>query len=253
MINSTLLFKELRENRVKFMFMFAILGILGIIIPLLFEWVNDILQNMEFLPFINPGELSFILSNYGNYAWSQWTAKNLTQMATFAAILLGMGALSGEVAYGTAPFLLSKPLSRRRIYTTKIVAGITMLAVIVFGPTLILMAVSAMKDVAFDKGVFLISTVITFAGALVIYFGTTVFSVLISEPVRAGVAAALFWLLASIPGYFKSTAAYSIFFQMKAIRYWLFGESPFVPLLFFLVISLIFFETGVFLWSRKDI
>jgi ABC-type transport system involved in multi-copper enzyme maturation permease subunit len=244
--------KELRENRVKFVIMVVILGILGISIPLLFDWTGNILRNLDLSPFINPGELSFIISDYGNYAWSQWTAKNLTQLATLAAIVLGMGALAGEAAYGTAPFLLSKPLSRRRVYTTKIIAGAILLAGIVFGSTVIFILVSGLKCFAFDRGAFLVSSALAFGGAVVIYLGTAIFSVLIAEPVRAGVAAALFWILASLPGYFKSTAAYSIFFQMKAVRYWLLGESPLVPLLLFLVTGWILFEMGVFLWSRKD-
>jgi len=251
-INLALLAKELRENRVKFVIMLAILGILGSSIPLLFTWTGNILRNLDLSPFIDPGALSFIISDYGNYAWSQWTAKNLTQLATLAAIVLGMGALAGEAAYGTAPFLLSKPLSRRRIYTTKIIAGAVLLAGIVFGSTGIFILVSGLKGFAFDRGAFLVSSAIAFGGAMVIYLGTAIFSVLIAEPVRAGVASALFWILASLPGYFKSTAAYSVFFQMKAVKYWLFGESPLVPLLIFLVTGWILFEAGVFLWSRKD-
>ncbi len=252
MINPALLVKELWENRVKFILMFVILGILGIAIPLLFDLTRDILRNMDLSSFIDPRELSFIWSDYGNYAWSQWTAKNLTQLATLSAIVLGMGSLAGESAYGTAPFLLSKPLSRRQIFITKIAAGTVLLAGIVFGSTFIFILVSGLKGFAFARGIFLVATVIAFGGAVVIYLGTAVFSVLIAEPVRAGVAAALFWLLASVPGYFKSTAAYSVFFQMKAVKYWLFGESPFIPLLTFLVIGWILFETGVFLWSRRD-
>ncbi|RJX27116.1 MAG: hypothetical protein C4554_04845 [Dethiobacter sp.] len=251
MINPALLAKELWENRIKFILMFVLLGILGAAIPLLFNF-TEILRNMDLSPFVDPGELSFIWSNYSNYAWSQWTAKNLTQLATLSAIVLGMGSLAGESAYGTALFLLSKPLSRRQIYATKTAAGFVMLAGLVFGSTVIFILVSALKGFTLAQGVFLLSSVITFGGAVVIYLGTAIFSVLIAEPVRAGVAAALFWMLASVPGFFKGTAAYSVFFQMKAVKYWFLGENPFIPLLIFLITGWILFEIGVYLWSRRD-
>ncbi len=251
MINHALFIKELVENRIKFWIALFVLGAMAVAIPLLFEFTTE-LERLDLTPFVDPGELSFILSNYTNYAWSQWTAKNLTQFASLAAIVLGMGALAGESAYGTAPFLLSKPLSRRQVYTTKAAAGIFLLGVAIFGATFILILVSALQGYALQVGTFIASTIVVFAGAAVIYLGTAVFSTLIPDPVKAGVVAGLFWGLAAVPGFFRVTSQYSIFYQMKAIPYWLQGIFPWFAMLVFLGLGYVLLETGVYYWKRKE-
>lgn len=252
MINRALLIKELRENRVKFWLCFVLLAALAAAVPLLFDFSRDFLRNLDLAPFIDPRDLEFILSSYDNYLWSQWSAKNLTQFATVAAVVLAAGSLAGEVAYGTAPFLASKPVTSRGVFYTKAAAGLLMLALCVFGSSAMLGALSVWKGFLPDWGRLLAAVSITYLGAAVIYLGTAAFSALIGEPVRAGVAAALFWIMASLPGYFRATASFSIFFQMKGIAYWFRGESPLVPAALFLAFGALLLEAGVYLWGRRQ-
>lgn len=54
--------------------------------------------------------------------------KNVGQFGAFAAILLSMGAVAGEVERGTAAFLLVKPASRLAFLAAKLLAiGLTLL------------------------------------------------------------------------------------------------------------------------------
>ncbi len=251
MINHALFVKELVENRIKFWIAMFILAVIAVSIPLLFDLTKE-LESMDLSRFVDPGQLSFILSNYHNYAWSQWTAKNLTQFASLAAIILGMGALAGESAYGTAPFLLSKPLSRRQVYTTKAAAGIFLLGIAIYVSTFILILVSSMQGHALQVGPFIASTFVVFAGAVVIYLGTALISTLIPDPVKAGVVAGLFWGLVSVPGFFRGTVHYSIYYQMKAVPYWLQGVFPWFVMFVLLGVGYMLFETGVYYWKRKD-
>lgn len=251
MINPALFIKELVENRIKFWIALVILSGMAIAIPLLFDFTRE-LERMDLSPLVNPEGLSFILSNYHNYAWSQWTAKNLTQFASLAAIVLGMGALAGETAYGTAPFLLSKPLTRRQVYMTKTGAGIFLLGLIIYISTLVLIAMSVMLGYELHVGPLFTSTVVVFVGASVIYLGTAFISTLIPDPVKAGVVAGLFWALAAVPGFFQATVRYSVYYQMKAIPYWLYGDFPWFGLLVLFGFGYLFFEGGNYYWNRKD-
>lgn len=252
MINLALFNKEIRENRVKFYLCFIVLGIMAVTLPLIFELTRDFFSRMIWPDGALQHELEFIASSYNNYAWSQWTAKNLTQLGVIAAVALGMGTLAGEISYGTALFLLSKPITRREIYTTKTAAGLLLLALCLLGSTLLFMLVSAWKGFTLDYAGFLIACVITYAGAANIYLATALLSVLISEPVRAAVAAALFLLAVSVPGYFRTAAVFSIFYQMKAVPYWIFGQNPIIPLGLSLVLAGLLYEAGVWLWSRRE-
>jgi ABC-type transport system involved in multi-copper enzyme maturation permease subunit len=253
MINFTLFVKELRENRIKFYLCFLVLAVLAVLLPLIYEPTREFFDRIIFLDDEIQQGLQFIGASYNNYAWSQWIGKNLPQLATLTAIVLGMGVIAGEISYGTAIFLASKPLTRREIYTTKVAAGLFLLAACAFGSTLLLVMVSAWQGFELDYGAFMTATAITFAGAAIIYLGTAAISGLIPEPVKAGVVAALFWLAVSVPGYFKGTAAYSLFYQMKAVPYWIFGENPIVPLGLSLVFLGALYEAGVWAWNRREL
>lgn len=250
MINLPLFKKELLENRVKLVICFMILAILAIFIPLSFELFHRGIFGLPRAAYLQ--DLELYGSTYENYAWSQWTAKNLARLSTLTAIVLGMGVVAGERARGTALFILSRPVTKREVYTTKVVAGLFMLAAVVFGSTLVFMAVSFGKGYILNYGFFISAVLIVYAGAAVIYLGTVLFSCLFHEPVKAGVAAALFWAVLSVPGCFSATAPYSLFYQMKAIPYVCYGYDSFIPLGMALVLGGICYEAGVWLWSRCE-
>ena len=154
MIHPAILAKEIRENRVKLIITLVLLGVLAVALPLIFEPARDFFRNMDLSPYIDQQELNFIAASFDSFAWSQWTAKNLAQMGTLAAIVFGMGAFSNEAHFGTVLFLLSKPVTRREIYTTKVVAGMLLLALSIVGSTLLLALVAALKGFDLDYGDF---------------------------------------------------------------------------------------------------
>ncbi len=238
MINFALFKKEIRENRIKLIIFFLLFSIAGASLPFFHDMSKDIVRNMW--------------SSYDNYLWSQWTAKNLVQFITVTAIVLGMSPLAGEAAYGTAVFLLSKPITRQKIFTSKITAGIFLLAVCVFGSTFVLILTSILKGFTFNIPSLLMSVTITFAGGVVIYMGTIIFSALLADSIKAGVTATLFWGAASVPGYFRATASFSIFRQMSAVDYWIYGENPTILLLTLLLVACLFYLGGYFIWKQRE-
>ena len=153
MIHPALLAKEIRENRVKLIIFLVLLGAVALSLPLIFEPAREFFQSIDLSPYIDPQALNFISASFESFAWSQWTAKNLSQVGTLAAIVFGMGAFSNELSFGTALFLLSKPVTRREIYTTKVVAGISCWP-LYCGLHLLLALVAALKGFDLDYGDF---------------------------------------------------------------------------------------------------
>jgi ABC-type transport system involved in multi-copper enzyme maturation permease subunit len=248
----SLFVKELRENRVKFFLLLFAFFAAAIIIPLSFGLHREFLNQVELSRYI--GHQNLTAGDYSNYAWNQWLARNLNWFAALAAIGLGAGTVSGEAAAGTALFLAARPVTRREIYTTKVAAGLTLLAVCVFGSTMILVLTSSLKGYLMDFGVFLMAVLITFAGAAVVYLSTAALSAVLPTPDTTILAAAVIWLLLSIPGYFGPPAeVFSIFYQMKAVPYWVYGQDPIVPLGLFLVLIGLLYELGVWLWSSREL
>lgn len=254
MVQWSLFVKELRENRVKFFLLLSVFFAVAIIIPLFFDPTRNYFIRADLSRYIHGQSLNLIAGNYSNYAWSQWMAKNLPRFATAAAVVFGAGALSSENACGTALFLAAKPVTRREIYTTKAAAGLALLAICLFGSTLTLILVSSLKGYPLEYGVFLIAALITYAAAATIYLGTAALSAVLPDQFKTAAAAALFWLLLSVPGYLGAAATpFSIFYQMKAVPFWLFNQNPIVPLGLFLVFIGILYELGVYLWSSREV
>jgi ABC-type transport system involved in multi-copper enzyme maturation permease subunit len=244
--------KELRENRVIFFLLLCVFLASAILIPLSFGPHRDLVNQVELSRYI--GHQTLATGRYSNYAWNRWLAGNLTWMAAVAAVIFGAGAVSGEIAGGTALFLATRPVTRREIYTTKAAAGLTLLAVCVFGSTLALALTSSLKGYLMDFGLFMMAVLITFAGAAVVYLSTAALSVVLSSPGKTILGAGLIWTLLSAPGFIVPAAEpFSMIYQMKAVPYWIYGQNPIVPLGLFLVLIGIVYELGVWLWSSREL
>lgn len=241
MINLALFKKEIRENRGGLLLCITISSALALFIALSFQIDRRLSVELSALKLYG--------SLYQNFTcWIHWTAG----LSAFTAIVLGMGVISGEEYFGTASFLLSKPLTRREAYTTKIVAGLFMLAVVLFGSAVIFILLLYARGISIDPGFFFTTVLIVYAGAAVIYMGTVIFSSIYNRPGIAGAVAVLFWAAASVPGCFPSSAPYSIFYQMRAIPYICHGQEPFIPLGTALVLGGICYESGFWLWSGQE-
>ncbi|HOB87837.1 MAG TPA: hypothetical protein PKO38_09135, partial [Bacillota bacterium] len=134
--------------------------------------------------------------------------------------------------------------------TSKVAAGLLLLMLGVLGSTLLLYLASWYRGYLLDPKSLFTAAAITWMGAVLVYLAVLIFSVLFSSPVKAGAAAALFILALSLPAYFEATESYSLLYYMKAVPYWQEGQTPLVPLGFFLVAGGLLYETGVILYDR---
>jgi len=104
--------------------------------------------------------LESIASLLGFYSF---TFTMSTLFGAIQAMILGTGIVSKEVRERTADFLMTKPVSRVRIVTEKLLAAIS---TIVFTNVIFLIAASIMANVVktrdFDGGVFLLMTLTLF-------------------------------------------------------------------------------------------
>lgn len=87
-------------------------------------------------------EAAELASDYRGYVWSQWFAKQATQMVTLFAVLLGTGGLVAQTARGGGLFTLSLPVSRERLFAARAGTGLAELAVLAVVPALVIVALS---------------------------------------------------------------------------------------------------------------
>ncbi len=125
-------------------------------------------------------------------AYAQWV-KNLSQIVTFAIVIIYGGLVSGEIRSGTGVLVLTKPLSRTAFVLAKITSAATLLVTVtILGAVLTL----ALTYSTFGEAPATVLAVVTgywLAGAMVLLAVMTLLSTLIRS--GAGAAGAGFGVL----------------------------------------------------------
>jgi ABC-2 type transport system permease protein len=115
----TLLGKELLEARrtMRLLVVLALFLFVGLSSPLLARFLPEILE-------LAAGDLggSFPVPTPTAADAVSQVLKNIGQFGAFAAIVLAMGAVAGEIERGTAAFVLARPVRRRAFLAAKAVS-----------------------------------------------------------------------------------------------------------------------------------
>jgi ABC-2 type transport system permease protein len=185
---SNLIRKEFKENRWKIIIFLCLLSAIALLITLSYNYLTELLPRLTGQDEITLQGTS-IMENPQIYLWSQWSAKNLSQFGIIFAIIIGAFSLAGEVKAGTISFLLTKPISRTRLYIVKAGAGLLQLLLVLLIPTLILILSAFIKlgDITISK--ILINFLITYSGLITIYCFSLLLSILIDDPIKVGLTA----------------------------------------------------------------
>jgi len=246
MIHSSLWFKEIKEYRKLFLFCLLFTILLGIIIPYYYDQVLEL-----------PGNISawegITASSLHETSWLQWTSVVLLQLAVITGIVLGFSSLSRELTGQTLGFLLSKPVSRREIVTTKAVVGVTLLIFYIFGTSLLFGLLSWKYGVGFPgPDSFFLSATVTFIISVIAYMTAFFFSALFSRSWLSALASILLWGAMFIPELNIAYEDYGIFSAMQEAGFWLGEENAFIPIGIGIVLAGIFYELAVYTWSRRE-
>lgn len=193
-----------------------------------------------------------MFEDFNTYIWSQWNGKNLLQIGSLLSIIITSLQFAGERSKKTMSFFLSRPLSRREGYTGKVLAGILFLFLLFGLSTLLLYALSLF--LGYGEGFFplFVATLLSLLWLSVFYLLCTIISIKASEPIPAGAIMGGGALLLSALGLFSKTQRFSLFYQISASDYILGEASPLLSLLTAVVIGVIVFKSGLYLFLRED-
>ncbi|MBW4096030.1 MAG: ABC transporter permease subunit [Acidobacteria bacterium] len=141
-------------------------------------------------------------------SYGQWV-KNLSQMASFAIIVIYGGIVSAERRSGTAVLVLSKSLSRVAFVLVKVVVQVFYVAVLLVGATFVTWGTTAVVFGA-APGAALWSAVFLWLVAAILYLSLmTLFSVLIPSAAGAAGAGLGTFMVLSIASLSKGFREYS--------------------------------------------
>jgi ABC-2 type transport system permease protein len=141
-------------------------------------------------------------------AYAQW-AKNLSQIALFALIIIYGGLVSGERRSGTAVLVLTKPVSRGTFVIVKAAVHSVFFAVLLVVGTLLTWALTAATFATAPGSALWSSALVSLVLGELFIAVMTLLSVLIGSSAGAAGAGLGAYALLSIAGIWKPLARYS--------------------------------------------
>lgn len=186
-----LIWKEWKESKITFLVGSAFLVLLALILPSTFEFIQKLLKEALEMTSL-PQAYQMALIDYDYFIWSQWFPKNLVQVGVVIAIILGATAIASEMGT-TFEFLLSKPVSKLKIFFSKVLARSGLIFLITFLSTATLFLVAWLKEPSFSKHVsgLLLATLATYILILLSFALALFFSTLTGRSMMAGLLAFL--------------------------------------------------------------
>lgn len=193
--------KELIEARGKII----IAIVLTLALTLLIAFSYDLLRNalgpaIGDLPAVLRSQVEAVMGDFSSYVFFQWFGKNGQMVLAGLAAFLGGGLIAGEVSKGTIFFLLSKPVSRPRVFMTKYgVAAAIQLAICLLS-ALCLLIVGIVTGHSQNIVGLLASALLIWLGTLGVLGIAALFSVLFDDLLRPVGLALLVAIVVGIPG-----------------------------------------------------
>lgn len=225
-----------------------------IIIPATFYYLKRLATEAGGLALLPPemrAQLGFQLDNPGFYVLSNWL-KNTYQILTIIILLLGPRLMTREFEIGTFGFLLSRPVTRGKAIGAKFLFGIFSITLFTVVGLAVVLAASAFAGIPVELSLFLGALPAVLAGAYALFGISVLISTLFNEQIKAGVVAALVFVLLSIPSWIRSIKGLSIFHHMSGASALIGGGAPWgaVAVLSVLTVATYYFSCQVM--ERKD-
>ncbi len=187
-------------------------------------------------------------------AYTQW-AKNLSQIALFALIIIYGGIVSAEVRSGTAALVLTKPVSRVAFVIAKAAVHSAYLAALVVGGTLVTWAVTAITFGAAPGAALWSSALVWLVFGVLFVALMTLLSVLINSAAGAAGAGLGAYALISIAALWRPLGTYSPAAIPSEIARSAAGANPDVlwPVVTSLALAVLLVALAARLFRRKDL
>lgn len=226
-MNRALISKEVRDLRWKLLVGFLVLLGAVLLMIVLYEKLLEVIpQDTGQLPPFISVEMLQGFSDYTTAMWSNFNDKNLPQIGTLLAIVLGIGLLAPEIESGTITLLLTNGACRRRVFWIKASLAIVALILLPMVISLLIPPFSRVFGYSLSHLRLVPATLVACLGLSFVLAVSLFISLLVKDRIWSGIASAILFGLWSVLGFWKSTRVLSPFYHMRAADYF-FGETKF--------------------------
>lgn len=249
-------YKAWLETRWRFLIALALGSVFSALVVLAYPTVGrvqvDVSQVPE--PFRRMAEEGLAAAGtYPGYVWSQWFGKNLLNVWTFFAVLIGVGGVVTESSRGSALWTLSLPVSRGRLLGVRAAVGALELLALAVVPSLLVPALSPLIGKSYAVSDALVYSLTAFGGGLVFYCFSLLLSTVYADqlkPVVVGLGVAFGLSLVAL--FSRRLAPYSVYGVMGGQKYFQAGVVPWAGLAACVALAAAMFVLARRVLERRD-
>ena len=245
--------KEFKGAKWKFIIFFVLLTIMAITIIIQYPFVKNLLEQgvLEGMPqWIVEGAAR--QTDFNVYLSANWFDKNLIQISVIFAILLGMSVISSEVEDHTLEFLLTRPLSRERLFFEKTAIQLGIGLIIIFSTTIILGITALIRNYDVDLIRLTFGILPLFAKFFIIYSLSLLVSLFLDDQVKSGLVAGitlfLFWGI----GVFWDISYLNIFSYAPVTPYYIHGVIPWDAIIKLYLLAITLYFLSLYRFKKRD-
>lgn len=242
--------KELSAGKFKTAIGSLILIALAVSISLTYEFAIKMLQTTQLPDFV--GNQAAKMRDYSYFVWFQWFGKNYFQTGSMLAVIFGSGLISSEVSRRTVHFLLTKPLSRQKIFNIKYVVSLGSLLVAFIVSTTLLYVTVIITGHSIPVFRLIQNTILSLAGFSLIYSVAVYFSTIFDQTMKAFLVSILIVILSTVPGFFSSVKNFSLHYQMLGENIYTGHGFPFIPFVVIVALTVLVYKLAKNRFMKAD-
>ena len=248
-----LLKKEIKADRWKLIISFILLFILAIAINWQFPYVKGLLEKgiLEGMPrwMVEGAEDQ---RNFSVYIAANWYDKNLIQISVLLSILLGMSVFAREVENHTIEFLLSRPLSRKRLFLEKTLYHLLMILFIITINTAILGITATVMNYSINFSRLFIGITPVFGKCFIVYSTALLLSLFFDDQVQSGIFTLVGVLIVWSTSFIEVLDFINIFSYAGVTPYYIQGIFSIMDLVIIYFIGLLIYGISYYRFKIRD-
>ncbi len=261
-------FWRLLKDRKNSVMMFSIFGtgmlwLYILMFPSMKKLGQDLMSYMEALPpavtdLFPISEATF--ANVENFLAMEHYSLMVPLFIIFMLVAMAAAAFAGEVERGTAEILLSRPISRIKLFFSRYLVGITSLVIFITASTLMIIPLAGLHNVEYSITNFISISILCLIFGWAVYSVAILFSAIFSEKgkvymVMGGMMVGMYVLqiVASVSEKWDYVQYFSFFYYYDYNKAILENSIDMTNIALFVVVAVVCSIAGAYWFNKRDI
>ena len=261
-------FWRLLKDRKNSILMFSVFGtgmlwLYILIFPSMEKLGHDLISYMEALPpavtdLFPVSEATF--ASIENFLAMEHYSLMIPLFIIFMLVAMAAAAFASEIERGTAEILLSRPISRIKLFFNRYLVGIAGLVIFIVASTLMIIPLASLHDVDYSLTNFISISILCLLFGWAVYSVAILFSAMFSEKgkvymVMGGMMVGMYVLqiVASISEKWDYVQYFSFFYYYDYNKAILENSIEITNIILFVVVAVVCSIAGVYWFNKRDV